>query len=225
MSAVSIHVVLHTALAIRYITFSFDPQLSQSMCNAIKERVTLFQAHGMYNLDAIIEQLPNFFVAIKSLEIEQFPQHMALLTIKAFDPIVRVNDDRLLMENQAILPAGYYAHSTIASLQKIMVASPILSSMSPSIMTAMKRCLAEKIFDHYTVYLVSEHEWYLEDAKDPLFTLCCNASSLPVDMLHMAYNRLKNQIKKGEVSKKKWIADMRFHDQIILSMNKGGRYG
>lgn len=75
------------------------------------------------------------------------------------------------------------------------------------------------------MYLVSEHEWYLEDAKDPLFTLCCNASSLPVDMLHMAYNRLKNQIKKGEVSKKKWIADMRFHDQIILSMNKGGRYG
>ncbi len=57
-----------------------------------------------------------------------------------------------------------------------------------------------------------------------LVTICCNACSLPVDSVRVAYNRLKTHLKKGESVKKKWIADVRFCNQIILSMDTGGRY-
>ncbi len=217
--------LFYTVTAIRYITFSFDSQLSQTVCDAIKKQVTLFEMNGLYNPEAIIENIPHVFTMVKSLDIKQFPTHMALVTITAFDPIIRINDDRLLIENQSILSTDYYAVYKIESLQKINIAMPIPAYVSSSIMAAMKQCLAEKIFDHYTVYFVNEHEWYLGDTKDPLFTLCCDAASLPIDMVRMTYNRLKNQIKKRGPAKVKWVADVRFGDQIILSMDKGGRYG
>ncbi len=210
--------------ALRYVTFAFDPQLSPALCDAIKKQVNLFVIDGVYNPEAILKNIPLVFTMIKKLDIKQFPTHVGLITISAFDPVIRINNDQLLLENQLLFSADYYAIYKVESLQKIHIALPIPAAVSSSIVTAMKQCLAEKIFDHYTVYVANEHEWYLKDIQDPLFTLCCNGESLPIDGIHLAYNRLKNHVKKRE-TKTKWIADVRFQDQIILSMDKGGRYG
>lgn len=221
---VGIYTLLHTITGIRYVTFSFDPQLSPITCAAIKKKVMLAEHDGIYNPVAIVETILTSFPVVKSLEIEQFPPHIARVSIAAYDPIIGINNDRILIENQLILSADYYAAYRVKPLQKIRCSGPLPERISSSIMHAMKQCLAQKVFDYYTVYMVNEHEWYFTDIKDPLFTLCCNTASLPVDTVQIAYLQLKKQLKK-ESHAKKWIADMRFSDQIILSMDKGGRYG
>ncbi len=217
--------IFHAVTAVRYVAFAFDSQLSVAACHAIEQWSSLFEVDGMYNVPAMLEHMALSFPVIKSVECTHFPPHVALIAITAFEPLVRINEDRLLIENQSLCAADYYAIYKNNSLQKITVAAPLASSVSASIMNAMKECLAEKIFDHYTVYLAHEHAWYLHDGEDALFTLCCDAASLPIDNLKTAYIRLKNEIKKRGPAQVKWIADMRFHDQIILSRDKGGRYG
>lgn len=215
--------LLHTMTAIRYVTFSFDPQLSPMICQAIKQKVMFCEHNGIYNSSAIIDTISSFPV-IKSMKLEQFPAHIARITLDAYDPIMCINDDRIVLENNFLLSADYYTVSKTSSLQKIRCAGPLPVQVSAPIMEAMKQCLSQKIFDYYTVYFVNEHEWYFSDIKDPSFTMCCTTSSLPINMIQIAYAKLKKQIQKESISHK-WIADMRFGDQIILSMDKGGRYG
>lgn len=220
-----VHQMFYAMGTIRYVTFSFDPLLSRAACAAIKYQVALCESNGSYNPQSIIATIPPCFSAIKTIDMQQFPQHMALITVKAFEPIVRINDDQLLIENLGIITADYYTAYKIESLQKITATSPLPYQISSSIMAAIKQCISEKVFDCYTFHMLNEHTWYLGDTQDPFFTLCCNAGAIPSNGARLTYDRLKKQIQKKKPTKAKWIADVRFHDQIILSMDKGGRYG
>ena len=215
----------HSMCAIRYVTFAFDPQFSFNACEAIKKQVALAQSDEVYNPQTIVDEISYYFESVKSVTLQQLPHHTAHITIEAYEPIVRINIDQLLLENQSIINAGHYAEYKCALLYQMSVGSPVPTQVCPEIMAAIKRCVYEQLFDHYTFYITNESEWYLHDMKDPAFTLCCNALSLPIGLLHGSYDLLKKQAKKKGVQKAKWMADIRFHDQIILSMDKGGRYG
>jgi hypothetical protein len=207
---------------IRYITISLDHTLSRTVGEAIKERIRSFASDNAYNPSAIIDKIPYYFPVVQSIELQQFPQQRASITITAFKPIIRINDELLLLENKTIHATKYYALSSLMTLPKITMEPPIPLVLTSSVMTAIERCISEKVFDEYLFHIANEHEWYLSHSNDPSLMLCCNAISFSGDQLQIMYDHLKKQIQKKGSIKTKWVADIRFRDQIILASKKGG---
>lgn len=208
---------------IHYVTFAFDPRLSHKACMAVQQYVALGESNGIYHPHEIMKEIPHYVEAVESIELQQLPFHTAVMSIHAYKPLMRINDDQVLLDNHAIVVSDYYALYALASLKKIALAQPVPSRVSSDLLASLKQCIIKNVFDYYTFYVASENEWYLHDRNDPGFTVRCNATSLPIDSLQTAYEHLKMRIQtknyRGE-----WVADIRFHDQIILSMKRGA-YG
>jgi hypothetical protein len=211
--------------SIRYITYNFDDRLSARASMVIKNYVENCQLAGIYNVKAIMQELPARCASVKSVSLLKTPPHTAELSITLFDPIVAINDDKILIENNNVINAAYYADYVKSSLYAMTITDKVPASFGPELATSIAQAVQEKLFDHYTFNIASEHEWYLHDKQDPAFTVCCNAASVPMGLVQEKYAQLKKLIRKKELTKTAWIADVRFKDQIVLSMSIGGHYG
>ncbi len=220
----ALHRTWNSICAVHYVTYSFDSQLSPSAQETISQFVRFFEYQGEYNPTAIVAQLPQEFPCIKSISVRHLPYHVAQVAVAAHDPVIRINDDCVLTEKQTIISNSYYALFVINELPELSVAAPVPSTVSEQIMLAIKRCMKESVFEQYALSFVGEHEWYLCDKNDPSFTLVCDTETFPIQDRIATYQRVKKKI-KNRVNAKKWMADVRFDNQIILSMGKGGRHG
>ena len=211
--------------AIRYISYSFDPQLSITMRSAIEQQVSRLECDAKYQVPVIMQELLRIFPDIKQIDVRSLPYNMAEVVITAPDPVVRINNSHVLTENQSIISSNYYAQYALDRLPEMRVSSKINRSVSLEMMAAIQQSIKEQIFDRFMVSLCDEQKWYLQDKKDPLFTICCNASSLPTGTLCALYDQVKQEVRKKGMTKTAWTADIRFNHQIVLSRYKGGRYG
>jgi hypothetical protein len=193
------------------------------LCEAIKEEIVCLETNGIYNPQLIIDTVRNHFSVVQSIEIKQLPQHTAQVKIKAFEPLVHINNNQLLLKNQTIVAIDYYDSRKIASLPCITIAEPVPSCVTQSVMAAIEQCIIGKIFDRYQLHIATLHEWHLYGVDDPSFIICCNAESLLVDTLPILYNQLKKQVREQGIAR--WVADIRFRDQIILAKGKRGQNG
>jgi len=105
------------------------------------------------------------------------------------------------------------------------MAGEIPAECSARMMETIQRCMKEKIFDRYTLCWVNEHELYFGDMDDDSFSLLCDAASLPHTTSLALYDQVKQSAKSNVRMKKKWIADVRFENQIIVYGDRGEGYG
>ena len=208
--------------AVHYVTFQYDPSLSTEIREAIKKQVAFTENAGTYQPSIIMQELNRLFPHIKSVEIRRTPYHTAEIMIAAHEPIVMINNSLILTEKRTIIPKKYYACYALDCLPDIQMLFPISHTVSNEMMDAIHVAIKERIFDHFTVQMNREREWYLHDKYDPAFTVCCNACSLPTGMLHKTYTELKEKLKKNRSTKTAWMTDLRFNHQIVLSRSKGG---
>lgn len=211
--------------AIRYVTFEFDPRLSPMARSAISHYVHECQSHGYYNARAIVADIPNYFSSVRAISVQYLPLQTAHITIDGFDPLIRINEDQVLVENNSIIRSANYGQYVLSGLYQLSVAGMAPEKVSPEIADSIKHAIHEKLFDHYTFHFANAQEWYLNDKEDPAFTVCCNARSVPLGNIQKRYAQLKKEVLKKTDLKQKWMADVRFQNQIILSMSKGGHYG
>jgi hypothetical protein len=223
--AATLHKICTKVCAIRYISYSFDSQLSANMCAAIEKQVALLEYDGQYQPSVIMQDLLRIFPEIKQIEIRSLPYNMAEISIVVPDPVVQINDFNVLTENRTIISSDFYACHVLEHLPKVQVASGVYKTVSKEVMAAIKHSIKVRLFDHFMVRMQDEQEWYLQDKKDPSFTICCNASCLPVGDIRELCDQLKETVKKNNTTKIAWVADVRFDHQIVLSRYKGGRNG
>lgn len=211
--------------SIRYVTFDFDERLSPMARSAIMHYVHECQSHGLYNAYAIVDEVPLYFSSVKSIAVQYLPLQTAHITIDGYDPLIRINDEQVLIENNAIITAANYGQFVLSNLYQLSLAGATPEKISSEITDSIKHAIHEKLFDHYTFHFANAQEWYLKDKEDPAFTLCCNSRSVPLGNIQKRYAQLKKEVLKKTDVKQKWMADVRFQNQIILSMSKGGHYG
>lgn len=220
-----IHALFITVFAIRYITYDFDERLSRQARIAIVSYIESCCCEGRYNPAAILAELPEHCTCIKSVALLQLPHHTAQLRVISFDPIVTVNNDKMLIENNAVISAAYYADFVKNSLHKVTLANEVPAAFSVALTSSIREAIEEKLFDHYTFNIISHDQWHLQDKNDPAFTICCNAASMPHGALYQKYSQLKKKLRTKESMKAAWIADIRFNNQIIVAMSTRGHYG
>jgi hypothetical protein len=209
---------------VRYVSLSCDALLSPAIRHYVEHQIRLY-SNGDYNLGALVEQLRSHRTLIRTVQVRYLPSHIAVVEIEALKPIVAINDDHVLLENAAIIPAYYYDAAKVAAIPKITVTPPLPATVTAAMMEALERAVSRNIFERYTLHIHQEHAWYLEDTTDPSFTVCCDAATIPDQVKQMTYERLKREIRQKKIARCAWIADLRFQDQIIFSKNKGGGYG
>lgn len=210
---------------VRYISYSFDPYLSAHVRSAIEKQVALLEYEGTYQVSAIMHELLRLFPEIEQIDIRSLPYNLAEIAVSASDPIVNINNSHVLTEKQSIIPASYYAQYVLDRLPRIHASELLAESVSNEVMAAIKRSIKEHIFDRFSVTIESDQLWQLQDKSDPLMTIACNASCLPIGAMRDVYSQLKKLVKKKSITKTAWMADVRFNQQIVLSRYKGGRNG
>lgn len=210
---------------VQYISYSFDPILSVSIRSAIERQVSLLECEGMYQVSALLHELSRLFPEIEQIDIRSFPHNLAEISVHAPRPVVQINQSHVLTEKQTIIPSTYYAQYVLDSLPHICASKLVAESISNEVMVAIKASIKEHIFDRFTVTIESEQLWTLQDNEDPLLTIRCNASCLPIGGMKHVHSQIKSLIKQKRITKTSWMADVRFSHQIVLSRYKGGRYG
>jgi len=223
--AATLHRICGNICEIRYISYSFDPQLSPQTRAAIEKQVALLECDGKYQPAVVMQELLRIFPDIKQVDIRSLPYNLAEITVHAPDPVARINNTQVLTQDCTIIPADFYACYTLNQLPHLQLSSRISHTVSQELMAAVKKSIKERLFDHFMVCMKDEQEWYLQDKQDPNFTICCNASCLPLGAIRQACDQLKKTIKQQKGAKLAWLADVRFDHQIVLSRYKGGRNG
>ena len=211
--------------SISHVSFKYDSPISMELRRAIEKQVALLEVDGRYQLDSVLHELIRLFPHIKRIDIKALPYDMAEVEITSFDPVVRVNDTHVLTQEHTIIPAHYYACYALENLPTMQVRSIIPDRISCEAMNAIRQSIKERTFESFSVSMLSEQEWHLQNKKDPLITICCNPSSIPMGSVQKRCHELIETVKKKSSPKTAWIADVRFNHQIVLSRLKGGLYG
>ncbi len=211
--------------AISYILFKYDSQISTDLRRTIEKQVALLEVDGRYQIDSILHELTRLFPHIKQIDIKVLPYNMAEIEIAGFDPVIRVNNTHVLTQERSIIPIHYYACYAIECLPKMQMSLIVPDRVSDEVMNAIKQSIKEYTFEHFSVSLFSEQEWYLQNKKNPLVTICCNPSTIPMGSMQKRCYELIETVKKKSSPKAAWVADVRFNHQIVLSRLKGGLYG
>lgn len=222
---VSAHMLYRSVCAVRYVAYSFDPAISSEMQRDIKVQVALFESDGLYNPRTIIATITEQFPCVKSVSVHCQASNTAHIAVEAYDPIVRINNTHVLTEIKTIIPACSYALYAVNALPLFSMTGALPDHCSDRMMNAIKSCVKESVFDRYTLSWVNDHELYFKDIQDPSFSLLCDAASLPTHTMLVSYEQVKNSIKRRNSAMNRWVADLRFNDQIIVSGAKGGSYG
>ncbi len=223
--SIGTHKLYRSICAVQYVTYAFDQILSCELQRDIREQVALFENEGSYNPRTIISIICEQFPCVKSVAVHCQASNTATIEITAHDPIVRINGAHVLTDAKTIIPDRSYALYVVDSLPSFSMASALPERCSDRMMGAVRRCVEDRIFEQYTLSWVNEHELYFHDMRDPSFSLLCDAVSLPTHSTLISYEQLKDSIKNRKSAQNHWVADLRFDDQIIVSRDKGGRYG
>jgi hypothetical protein len=210
---------------VRYISYSFDPHLSAEVRSAIERQVSFLEYEGTYQVSSIMPELLRIFPEIEQIDIRSFPHNLAELTIHAPRPVASINNSHVLTDKQSIISSSYYAQYVLDRLPHIRASELISESVSGQVMAAIEASIKEHIFEQFAVTIESEQLWRLQDNADPLLTICCNASCLPIGGMKNLYSQIKALVRQKGTTKTAWMADVRFSHQIVLSRYKGGRNG
>ena len=217
--------IYRSICAVRYVTYAFDQTISPELQRDITAQVALFEHEGSYNPRTIISTITQQFSCVKSVSVHCRASHTAEIEITAHNPIVRINGTHVLTDAKTIISDNSYALYVVDALPSFSIAVALPDQCSDRMMSAVKQCIKDRIFERYTLSWVNEHELYFRDVHDPSFSLLCDTASLPTYRTLLSYEQLKNSIKSRKSPMNRWVADLRFDDQIIVSGDQGGRYG
>ena len=224
-SGIVVHTVYRSVCAVQYVTYAFDQTLSPELQREIVAQVALFENDGSYNPRTILETITQQFPCVQSVAVHCRASNTALVEVAAHDPMVRINGTHVLTDSKMIIPDRSYALYVIDALPSFSMAAVLPDECSDRMMDAVRSCIKDRIFEQYTLSWVNEHELYFHDMNDPSFSMLCDAVSLPTHSTLISYEQLKNSIKNRKSATNRWVADLRFDDQIIVSGDKGGRDG
>ncbi len=218
------HTIYRSVCAVHYVAYAFDHAISPEQQRNIRAQVALFENDGSYNPRTIVATI-SAFACVKSVSVQCCASHTAQISVEANGPIVRINGSHVLTEAKTIIPENSYALYVLNALPSLSMATALPDQCSDQMMSTVKSCVKDRIFERYTLSWVNEHELYFRDINDPSFSLLCDVVSLPTHTALLSYEQVKNSIKRRKAAPSHWVADLRFDDQIIVSRDQGGGYG
>lgn len=221
--------------SVRHVLIEHDALLSKQAKSEIVDAINCMQREdGTYNPVTLVQQLPEKFSFIASVTIQSLAYNTAHIFIEAREPLVNMNENLVLTHDGIVISSEQYDADACLRMPRVTISPSLVADAMPqelvsSITTYLKNGLAQQ----YDLVLVSDHELLLRDKNEPRFSIICDAAAIPNhDMIarceHIKQKCIADAVTSQGKGKalKHWKADIRFHDQIIVSRDHSrGEYG
>ena len=225
---------MHAALfAVHSFSCSLSPYLSHGALCAIEKHLHDQEKFKHKSAYCIAADLKEKFPFIESITCDYAIPGKVAFHIEGVEPLFKINENFVLTAESTLLAYQVFDPAFVQNL--CSVEFPKLKEKNETIsqagMPALKKSLQdlpERVFASYQVCWMNELETYLCDKEESKFAIVCNAQTIPDESLLKKCATIKQELETSNAFKKKsihrWVADIRFKDQIIVSSDKGGRY-
>lgn len=205
-----------------------------SVCSSsLQEKVRNYSAlqtqlHSV-SLAAVAHTLVQQFPCLKKVSCTKDSAKVVQIYCQSAQPFFCLNGTHVLADADRVLEKECFALESLSSLPTIEVVAvsqgaPVLSAQAKE---SMHRIPLE-LFDQYQMTWVDDTQVWLREKSSPSFSLVFHTCSLPDKKIIAECEKIKKEFESSGLivpqGKKRWVADMRFANQIILSADTGGRF-
>jgi len=177
---------------------------------------TMFDAHTISNLKSQFA----FLGTVHAHYVSPGHVHIALKTLQ---PIIRINDTHVLLENGALAAITIFHEDIIKELPTMLVAQTEKID-SPHFAFRLKQWLDQcstELFAHYTIRWIDHTNIQLHDKELPNFCIITHYTKNPSYPCANQCLYIKNQLVaqhafKTSKEQKRWGVDIRFKNQFIV---------
>lgn len=207
----------------------FDSKTSYCYQNEIFNFINSTKVFKRASLSSISKKIVNQFRAIKHIELTQLPTSILQVKMEVFDPQFIVNNAYIVSKNGNVFERKFFSQRAIDSCFPVVVTTEKNKNVKtiPETCKQMIFCLPKQSFEQYKIVWESETKSYMVDKKQDDFVIIFNDTHVPDNDILSTCALLKNKLKMSKVFLKKrntrWVADVRFKDQIVLFSEKRGR--
>lgn len=201
----------------------FDGYFSGQAQQAIS---SFIQANNLFTLvpAVLAARLQDQFPQIRAITIErQSPS--AFVRITTVVPLAMINCEQVLVESGVLLPRADFAREQMQHLPTVEIAQD--SRMYDQTFKKFVTGLRPEIIDQYDIRFDDQTCVYLHDKKDRAFSLIVRVGQSLGSKLRQRCDYIKQMLKtRGSLKvpvRKRWMADARFENQIIVYPSIGER--
>jgi len=180
-----------------------------------------------WSLQNISEKIKTEFPFIQSVVSSRKASGILDLRLGAVVPIFFVNKMFVLVREGGLFENSFFSKQAIANLACVQVNLQDFT-LADSCKKMLKK-LPTSCFEQYDLVWESGTKSWLKDKKNNLFAIVFNDTCVVNEKILSACRRLKNNLQERGVftvkKPKRWVADVRFKDQIIVFSDRGGGDG
>lgn len=227
---IGMHRVCLSFFAINSYVVDVDPSLSIVMHEKISDYIKNTDAFKTGSLSELNNEVKKKFSCVDKVTAELYAPGTVHIEIKAVKPLFNINDKLVLTRTGDSLSKDFFAQTLVARL--MVINDLCVSQGSDTISLGLCQSghqLLNPLFQRYTITWQTDQVALLCDKKEPWFTIVCSADSIPHEEVLIHCEQLKQKIATQNVkniSNARWIADVRFSNQIVVyNEKKGATYG
>ncbi len=223
MGALSFLVCVHVAsiyvFAVHRFSVTYDELLTVQATTDIQQYL---KDTDIYRLSAhqCAHELQTKFACIRSITCRYKPNGTVEIGLEACDPFVRLDDDRLVTVQNAIVPVDYYIPEAVEQLPTVQITLQDDEHRLPYEVFSYLQQLDAAWLKGATVSWRHRNEIHLA-LTDPHLQLLCNEQVVPNQELLDHCIAIAHEKAKQAAPAHRMLADVRFADQIIVSNIKG----
>jgi len=215
-------------------SFAIDKSISASHANDIITFVHNNKHMQGFSLPQIIVCLQKQFPVIEDIKTFRSADGILKVSVSSVKPTFVINKDYVISPDGMLLTKDLFSAEGTAlcpaiEIKGLQCKDVVSHKKVPESFAVMLKKLPHRCFDTYDVVWERETKSWLLDKHNGKFAIIFNDECVPNNMLLSACSKLKTELKsKGYFScrrMERWIADVRFKDQIVLFKALGGGDG
>lgn len=224
----SIIIIYNRLFLITHYELIVDSLLTNETQIAIEQH--LQHSNWRRNPHELTKTLSDRFACIKKVSTQILPPSLLRITIEAEQPTLAVNNRYVITHSGKVIPDHSFLRHRVIMLPHIRMRT--LSPDAPLLSNELKICLAHltpQLLTSYAITIESETTIWLNDMNTPIDILT-SVASMPDHTMIAQCNRVVQSLTPEEESPttdtaERWIADIRFNKQIIVSKKGGHNHG
>jgi len=213
----------------------FDTTISDFHKNEIFDFVNTNKYFRMASLDDLFLKVKERFKIIESIKAYQSASGVLRLDIKTVQPKFVLNGDYVMSQEGELFGKKVFSADVLSSCKQVTIEQLDLPDLYvpgntgelPVFCKEIMRRLPDESFDEYGIVLESEIKNYMHDKSNKKFSILFNGLYVPDEKILVACGQLKNKLERENRFNfkrvKRWYADVRFKNQIVLCKKKRGR--
>jgi hypothetical protein len=226
----SVQTLTHELFAVDEYICQFCPLASE----ATKEKINAYVAHHnelkAMPLRHVAQTIVAEFPGLKTVDCTKLGEKKVQLSCVCQNPLVHVNNNWVLSERDVILEQDFFTPTALAGLPALSVGIDRDSTPVLSILGRKKiRELDQSLVRQYRITWVDDEQVWMREPESNAFSILFSAHALPDKKTMDQCLQIRKELEiKGLITqqgKKRWVVDVRFANQIILSADTGGRNG